>query len=291
MVQAYKAAQKLASHPNLSRISSWLESQIAGFNGQFIDVETNRRFVCRDPGLEKKMSEALALIRAGINLPTVPPEPVKIGFREAIGKSYSDAFALAGMVFKSLLFKEKYDPAKYEAVTYSFGGWVPAAGVELFIIALVFFRHFTTRDLGGGWMPLDDFVRHVRKLPARMQRRYRSWIDLLLGLMLEDRNGWYFARPVDGNAKVARECGLAALILDLPTDPDMRPSIPLADLYPEWVESRAELHGGARWFALHPIDREKRDWLRKAARDLADEPDDVPPSPAPNFRVVGGTAV
>jgi hypothetical protein len=207
MLQAFKEAHNLAADPKLSSIASWLQYQIAGFNGQFLDPETNSPFVCRDPEMVKRMSDALSLITSGFKLPAVPPEPVTIGFRDAIGKSYHDAFELAWMLLTG-----KSDRAHMQSLAYSYAGYGPALAVEILIIALIFFRAASERDLGHGLTSEDLFNAHLRELPPRLRQRYRAWVNLILDLLLEQGKAWYFARPVDGSPEVMRQCIHAAIL-------------------------------------------------------------------------------
>lgn len=283
MVEAFKDAKTLASHSDLTAIAAWLKAETVGFRGKFYDEKTSLEFVCRDPELERSMSGALRLITSGSSLPPVPPEPASVGIIDTIAKSYGDGFELALSWIDA-----DANPARRAAVSYSYPGYVVAGLVEFLIIALVLYRAFVYRDRGLDWGPEDEFIRYERPLPAQLRRRYKIMIDLILSLILEDRECWYFARPLDGdNAAFVRRCLEATMILDLPTDRDLDPAVPLADIYPEWVASRAGVHRNARWFALHPLTKKKRAWLRKAARDLMDKPESDLPHPPVDLEVVG----
>lgn len=263
MLRAFRAARDLASHRDLHRIAGWLRQEAAGFNGQFIDPETNGSFVCRDPELQGRLSKAAETIDSGFDLPLLPPEPVEITVKDTIGKSYRDAFELARMTWNS-----EFDSARYHAISYSFVGYAAAAAVEFVIIFLLFVRAAVQRACGRTALPRDIWNDIRRTLSPALRRDYRRWVPLILKLLLEDRNRVYFARPIDGAPEVVARCLEIFLRLKLPVDPDLRPDIPLADLYPEWVEARADVHSGARRFALHPLNEDMLEWLRRASRDL-----------------------
>lgn len=280
MLRAFRAAHDLASHPDLNRIVAWLRQEGAGFGGgQFLDLDTNQRFACRDEDLHARMMRAAQLISDGFDLPAVPPRPQEnIPLVDIIGKSYRDAFELAYMLSTG-----EFDPARYRSISYSVTGYVPALAVEIVIIILIFFRAQVNRARGSIIADDEIFGADQRNLPPSVRERNRRWINLILASLVEDRKGWFIARPIDGAPDIVAQWGRMALIRKLPTDPDLRPAIPIADIYPEWAASRASIHGGARWFALHPVSRDQLEWLRRAAADFEAEvgSEHAPTRPAP----------
>jgi len=263
MLHAFDAARDLASHRDFARVAAWLRSESAGFGSQFVDPESNDSFVCRDADLQTRMMAALEMIAGGFELPLLPPEPVEITVKDTIGKSYADAFALVFMVFLG-----DFDPIRFQAASLSLVGYLAAGVVEAAIIYLLLAGAAGRRARGGHTLSLDVWNGTRRKLPAILRQDYAHWVPLILKLTLEDRNQLYFARPVDGAPDVVAICLEIYLRLNLPCDPDFRPAIPLSEVVPEWVEARSDVHGGARHFALHPLEKDRLEWLKLAARDL-----------------------
>jgi hypothetical protein len=285
MVRAFRSAQGLVSSAKLSRITSWLRRETNGFRDQFSDAETGRTFVCRDPELTKKLRSALDVATAGFPLPDVPPKPVQIGLREAIGKTYSDAFELAWMLLTG-----DSNPDRLESLRYSYAGYAPALFVEFLIVALIFFQIRGRRDRGCDWTDEELFGADRRNLPAAVRQRNHRWIRMILASLVEDRRGWFIARPIDGAPDIAEAWLRLALVRKLPVDSEFQSAIPLGELYPKWVEARKDLHGRARLFALHPISKTQLDWLRRAAADLEADLHTAPqsaPSDQSDGKVVG----
>jgi clan AA aspartic protease (TIGR02281 family) len=279
MLAAFRQAHALASHKNLTLTKSWLQAEHDGFQGEFLDAETSKNFVCRDPEFAEKLKGALDALSAGFNLPSLPPEPASFTFKDAIGKSYSDGFKLVWSLVRG------EDPAQDDAtMAYTVAGYIPAAIVELLLIVLVYFRSLAIYDRGGNWTREDEFIAASREIPEDLRSSYRRWTNLITELMLEERDGWYFARPTDGNPEINRLALEAVIILGLPNDPDLLPDVDLGALYPEWVESRNAVHGGARRFAVHPLTSAFVEWHRRAVRDLSADngnPVEAPPSSEP----------
>lgn len=272
MEQALRAARSIESGADFASTKLWLEGEVDGFDSEFFDADTRTRFSCSDPQLEKKMQAALALIgpdkatgKSAFELPVVPPLPAHIDLKDTIERSFADASALGWM-----LISNKIDSSRYAEFSYVVPGYVLAFAIEIILIVLILMDAAIRRPEGHFWTPSDVFNLKRRKLPTELRDRYRFYVEKILGLLYEDHNHVYFARPLDGNHWIAALCLEASINLQLPKDRDLRPDVPLADIDPEWVHARHGVHGGARRFAMHPLRSEHIEWMRLAAADLMD---------------------
>ncbi|MCG8449899.1 MAG: hypothetical protein MI725_10010 [Pirellulales bacterium] len=274
LLTGYNRARRLAADPRLLFARDWANELKTGFQTGFVDPDTGRQFSCTDPDVLAAAENVVSALDIP-GFPERPPTIVEFTYREALNKSYGDAFRLVGSVLPGNDLSEQ----EWEAVSYSFIGFGAAAIVELAIMFLTWTNATFLRRSGQLASAIGAYRRSGRELGEDEIRTVNNFVRGLgpldpilneaLELVYSVGNDRFLLVPIDGSPGVRNRARRIALLLGLQCLDRSLVNWSIAKLDPDFVNSRSSVLAEVTKVDLYPVSSDFEEEIAQLARDSA----------------------
>lgn len=288
-VTTYSAIRRLQNSSDVAEARNWVKSLTNGFSGLFVDPQSGKSFVCRDPESLATLKELSSMLSRTVALPARPPKIVTFTFHDALLKSYGDAGKLAGY-WVGLSDLSDLDK---EHIRHSYIGFGAGFLVEFLLFLFSFIAHRIRIRSGADYGSFEAYRNNGKVLSEEEVKTLfngvygRGRLDPILNLFIDltypvGREKFLLV-PIGGRIDVRRQIMRLASLFRLKCGERRLRNWDISVLNPDFVEGRAHLLDEVTKVDLYKIPPTVEAEIERLIRDSAySGPDDDSPQSDPD---------